>query len=343
MVGENLVVVNKSKESSKRIEAVDDTRRGKRALRHIVAVFGIFVVLGLFTLFWIRLRDQFPLIAPGEYLGELKFHGSANDNLLSKYFYLRRDTKPDKITVAVFRTGWTPITLAVEESGAGDSWLYPLILKGPNTQLRLRGAPVGSSKRYAGVYEDLQGSDRGTWKLSPIQNLEGDPKEIEELRTWLNYKVELRDIEDQIFAAEGLNLSDSMREQQLNQFVTEGQDLKSQTVAREEAIRVQILEMRKQLKAKRLEALQLEQQLALSNEVTPMGRLVRLARDSLERDYRWIESVSRSSGGIRGDDLKAELKRAQDVLRLKEEILAEKEKVFELLANSSRGGSDAQP
>jgi hypothetical protein len=322
-----------SQESAKKAGATPPKGRSstfRRVALQIYAVLGLAALIYLGGLFWLRLRNQFPLISPGIYAGSLDGIFDDTSSPSANQVILYRGDQTEEFSVAVLRSGWNPLRVPIAADERASGWLSPLMLGGIDAELRMRGSPLGNGD-YVGVVDDIRNNRKGTWKLELLARPEAaSERKIEDRRAWLILKSELSSVEDRIDAQEGEASSLTKRVDQLNRFVTEGKDLKAQAAERFIAVEAKLLEERKQLKTKRLEALQLEQQLALARQVTPMGRLVALARDSLERDFRWADSVTRTAAPTVTQD-PLELKNAAEIVAIKEEIFKERERVFELL------------
>src|SRR5690606_28359002 len=118
--------------------------------------------------------------------------------------------------------------------------------------------------------------------------------------------------------------------EELTRFITDAESLRKKAEDRyrnvkqeREQVVAEIDSLQKQTKA-------LERQVELAHRVTQRGTLVSLARESLDRESRWIEAMFRSEVSQGGDDFADALRHGNEVMSLRDGIAREREKIFQL-------------
>lgn len=303
----------------------------QRYLPHLVAFLALCILLGVSGLLWMERANRFPLPPVGAYSGIVSgvWSSGAEDSF---NLYVERNAADPKILVSIIRPGWEPRSVAIKlgEGGADESVL-PITLSGPGGRIRLRGSRVGPSE-YKGIADDLVTGTRGTWNLNLISGRGPTSTEHDddEIKLWLKLKEELIDTEAQIHQNEQRIPEIQGEIDKLTAFISDKDRLKTLADEKFQAVRDEINQAQPGLRALQEQARHLEDRLLLAQRVTPMGRLVSLSRESLEREGRWVDSMYRVGAKESSPELEESVQRGEEILKVKREIAKERAKILEL-------------
>ena len=305
---------------------------------HVAAILGIVVVSLLTFLLWSEFQQRFPALPEGAYYGILEGVFSA-DSKIEKNLYAENIEQEGKLLLTLLEEGWAPqkIDIAGSRISVNDKdWLYPLILSNSRNSIRLIGSRI-SSGEYRGTATNLGSGLKGRWALHKvkvgIQALTEEEKK--ELQLWLLLRNELNEIEHKVSRFEEIVPKQKGEITRLEEFVTEGSELKSRADEKLKLALNELDQARKKLKQEQDEIAELESKVLIAQKVTKKGKLVQLARKSLEREARWVESMLNTSIVNESPKLKEALKRAEEILELKKSIAIEKDRIVQL--HSKRG------
>ena len=278
------------------------------------------------------MQERFPRIESGEYVGHI--NGIFVNNAESKVpFYLKSDAETGLLVVAILKDGWAPqrIVTVGRDSTKTEKLFFPVTVSGVEGSLKFTGVEA-SSEHYSGNVSWVGKKSKGNWSLEPLISspVKDDEQPASNLSRWLNLKRELDDVDGLI-----ANLSSSIPQQEdqidkLSVFVAEGDDLKKRATQKFEQVQLEADQALKILKEKQAQANELQQKIVVSEKVTSVGKLVSLSRESLEREYRWVESVLRSGGDRPSADLQNALVKGEEILKIKRAIAAESGRISSL-------------
>lgn len=299
---------------------------------YLVFVLGLGLLLLVGILFWLQVSERFPLIEKGSYLGLIS--GVFEERKKPIRFYLERRSDHDELFVVVMRPGWTPELVSSVVSGQSkdeSQWVLPVIIGGPEGRLKLVGQANGDGV-YAGTVYNLEDGKRGSWELKRIRNEETTlpVQDDDEVRHWLLLKLELDGVEKQIGSFAELVPKQREEIEKLTAVITEGEGLKTRANEKFDKVRAELNDVRKVLKDKQEEAQKLAQRVEISQRVTGVGKLVSLARESLEREGRWLESMLNATGVETSSEFERAVETGEKILVLKNEIALEKERITRL-------------
>ena len=309
-----------------------------RTWLHIAAVLGIIVVTLLTFLLWSEFKQRFPLIGMGAYYGTLSGVFKKNGGGEAR-FYAEHKQGQGTILLTLLHSDWPPQQINIEANKLSDSdprWLFPVMLPGKENSIRLIGSQI-NSREYRGIATNIGTGKEGRWELHLVKNVSGELSEPEEknLQLWLLLRNELNDIE-KIIAELEKNVPKQKEEiTKLEEFVTEGSELKIRADRKLRDAQEELSGVLKQLKEKQAEIAKLESKVLIAGKVTNRGKLVHLSRKSLEREARWLESMFKTTRINESPKLAEALQRAEEILELKKSIALEKDRIVQL--HSMRG------
>ena len=275
----------------------------------LLAVPVLALCVGL-TLFFTTRSVSFPILAEGLYGGSLTLIGTP-----APYPFAVEQNEGKEVLVTVLLPGWIPSRFAIG-SGYGDT--FEAILQSPEgTQYKLSGT-VTDKGGASGLATNLNGEVAGSWVVTPaIDDRLPESTETSLVHALLvraeraGLREAFREVEQEIAQINGTRVSINQRRGDIETLTRGVEERRGVLLANEGKIRSQIESLS-------LEASTLRSQLELSLNVTPAGKLVTLARQSLERENQWISLVAFSSPFADGslNDLREQFRQTLEVEKL---------------------------
>lgn len=303
----------------------------RRFLPHIVAVLALLSLLIVSTLLWLEIKRRFPVLEPGGYFGVI--HGVLNEQNEPLRFYVERAPQGDDLFFCVLRDGWKPqIVSAVMRSGGSDNgWLLPVTVVGERSKLKFIGTRTGPGA-YRGTVSDLTSDVDGTWTLEAVEDVSASSSssDEEDLRLWLRKRAELADVEANIKEAEARVPQQKADIEKLTEFISERGQVQASADAKFRSAKDELVQTKRELEERQDKLRKLQERIEISQRVSPSGKLSMLARESLERDARWAETILRTSGAETVAGLDVAVERGEKIAALKREIEFEKNSIFRL-------------
>lgn len=308
----------------------DQLRSNSNKGRFILLLLVVIALAALIYVLVAEVAQRFPRLAPGRYIGSVAdvFGNTDGPHTL----YVERSDHSEEVFFALLRPGWLPQfirSIVSEDSKLSRGWTHPLVLFGPEGKLKFTGEVERDGEGYRGKVVNLESGRDGEWKL---RHLEGDstaitPQDGEQIKHWVLLMAELRAVESSIKNLHEVITQQKNEAEKLTRVVTEGEMLKVKAGEKFRSVSAERDKLASALKSKQDQANLMAKQFELSQRVTGMGKLVSLARESLEREVRWIESMLRSASSPMAEDFFRLLERGQKIEALKQEILAEQERI----------------
>ena len=295
-----------------------------------------FVMVGLVAgcliflvgLFWSELGKRFPLVEPGAYVGQVTGIAQDQDRQPLR-FYLEHNQQTGSLFVVPLREGWLPQSFsAIAPPGAGGN-LDPITMQGDGATLRLVGRRIGEGN-YGGSAYGLESSESGVWQITKVTSDGGSSAQLGELRRALGLAAELQAAQRAVTDLEAQLAEQRAQSERLTEYLTEGKTLAADAEQQMRQARDELDQARGELQRQREKAEQLAAQVAVSEKVAGAGRLVALARESIERENRWIDSMLRVGLPEENTELGDALARATAIDQLEQEIATERATVREL-------------
>ncbi len=277
-----------------------------------------FLVLGALSgSFWMRLRDRF-VVSPGvsgTYSGAIEFvDGSQTPVLL--------EVGKSMLFGIVLSPGGVVHERSIARTEA-------LVLDAQGESITLRGRR-NEFDEFVGTAE-TSAKKRGHFTLGRRFDPRALTPEMEhDARSWVLLQAE-RAVWDEkiskIDAIKNVKLEDIER---LKNFVTDKPRLRAGADAKYAQVAEQLQAARDQLIVRKEKAQRLAGSLALAQRVTPFGKLVTLARESNERELRWIESMLRVGDRVGPAGIDDEVRRGIEILNALAGIRREWNRIVEL-------------
>ena len=287
----------------------------------------IIIIIFLLLLFgyWVLPSDkeEFPKLAVGSYLGEIKGVDEEStlsffiESLPSNEFFINiedESSEPQRISL-VFTDGAEvvqPVTININ----GEEW-------------KLIGS--GDEQNFSGKLIELEGKREGTWKLKMLPFNKNDfALNEQEVSEWAKLTNQYETLKQEVSSIKTQVTNQTKEIEKLTDFIVDADRLKARSEKKYRNISQKLDEKNIELKQVESEAQVLENRLALAQKVTDMGRLVLLARQTLERENRWINSALGGEVPYQGEDFQRELENAKKILSVKRAIQEEEEYIAHL-------------
>lgn len=279
-----------------------DTRAGG-GVRAAVLV-SVLILGGVATyLFKIGQDRSFPELAPGGYIGTVS-------GIRPGVLYVDCDTTGRLLRVARI-TEDGPVSEVAEAIPSGEGRIQPIPLNGGV----LTGVRIGEGS-YRGELRDRNGASAGEWQLTRLSQEIVYGEIPQDLKLWLLLRGERAQVQRAIQSAEKRVPLQKSEIERLNSYLADGVQLKERARERLQQAERKVEAAEKALSEKRAQLKSLEDRHSIALRVTPMGKLVNLARESLEREARWARSMNRTPGSGGSAQLLRELARAEKVEEL---------------------------
>ena len=308
------------------------------------------LLLGVVSAYlWLEVKERFPSLPAGDYQGVIQGTEQSQGGDTIKVFV--RSAGADNVLLwMVFAPGWLPQSVSTVPSGVEQEdraqWFFPITLNAPNTTYKLIGSSAGVD-RYAGSLVNMQNKKKGNWELTALHDapIYPTPTRVKELQLWLLLRNELAAVEAQIVQVEKQAPLQRQEIERLTNIITEGTGLKLKADQKFLQVKSELSLAQQKLKTKQEEASKLEGQINISQRITGMGKLVSLARETLEREARWVDSMLKSNPSK--DDLQhleEEFRRAEQIMELKRAVELETERIARFNMGLEQGsGAEFNP
>lgn len=168
--------------------------------------------------------------------------------------------------------------------------LHPVLYSDDNVQLKFIGDAVNG--RFVGSVYDLRSGKVGTWYVVRADIITSDDETaLVSLRT-----IAARVERDRLLA-ENTMIEDKIRQKQIDRarlqtYLTEGDKLKANADRKYKIESAALSEKEKVLKKRLPEIERLRAQISLAQQLSPVGRLAQLSRETMLREKKWfLESL----------------------------------------------------
>lgn len=298
-------------------------KRGHTEKRRYLGIWAIvcFAILGVLSgTFWMRLRDRFFVSneAPGDYSGAIKFVDGSQVPMLLEVG-----------ETAIYAVILAPKGVIHERP---ISKTDPLVLEAQGQTITLRGQQ-NEYNEFVGTAETTAGK-KGRFTISR----RAEPRPIaadaqREAQSWVLLQSERSVWEDKLDKIDTIKKGKLEEIARLKNFVTDKPRLRAGADAKYAEVAAQLQAARDQLNARKEKAQKLAASLVLAQRVTPFGKLVTLARESNERELRWVESMLRVGERVGPAGIEDEVRRGMDILAIEDQIEKERDRIIELGGN----------
>lgn len=307
-----------------------------RLWQQLFILLGIAALVLLCTLLWMNFDRSFPDLAPGSYLGTIDGVVMDGEPVNGLNIYLERARHDDKLFVALFRPDWAPKVIPLTKSEDKTADTGPLYIKGEYNALKLSGALVKDGE-YSGIAINPENRSEGVWHIELVKSspLSFDIQTERKLKALLAAKQQLfaLDTESELLREEVENKQEEI--ESLKELLADGDAIRRHADERFMAANTEFNDLQKKIEAKREILTELERQFKLAERVTKRGKLTFLARESLARENRWIDSMLKAPMNRSSADLQKALTHANEVLKLQKDIALEKQRLNELSGSNN--------
>jgi chromosome segregation ATPase len=217
----------------------------------------------------------------------------------------------------------------------------PLILVGTDIRLRLVGRQV-EEESLEGAFENPISGTRGTWNLRKTEMAEIGSAVEADLQAWTVLANELSATEKQIETAQAKFDAQQGKLEKLSRFIVDEDSLREKANTRYGATSDAISEARAKLAQLRTDLDAAVRNVELSHRISPRGRLALLARESLQRESRWVEIGLNLLAPQAAPDYEQHLERAHRVKRIIDDIAQEQRLIAEYQAGERYKGEAAE-
>ena len=258
----------------------------------------------------------FPMLPSGSYLGSLQLdQGTVGVKRLP--IYVEQSKEKKMIMLTILDSEWES---KIHHFKPGEEKsLLPIKLTSPREEWIL----IGSEKDiFSGDILSKEGQRAGRWQFNPLAEppVAQSPAEVEPVRAFVSAKAQIEALDQRAKVSEMTVAQQKTEFSKLTHFITEGESLKRNANNRYETAKSELDKVKKIAQTKRAEAKALSDKLLLSQRFTEMGKLVSLARESIDRENRWTDSIIKSSIAVNNPDLEAAVQKAERIAALKNEL-----------------------
>lgn len=301
---------------------------------HFLLGSGFAVLIALTVFSWASHGEHFPTIAPGSYAGLIQIPGKEEVP-----FFVERKPGSDDVLFIGLSAGWeAQVTSATVRAASNSEWDLPLTIRGDQATFQLVGSSVSSSSsQYSGRISELGAQTEGSWVL--FKTLESDNIELHnpaqlQLRTLLTH--EYLGLSRQVLSLEEQLTQQKKELEQFTQLSTEAGLAEAKSAEQLKILENEIASIEQKLSKQRKNIEKLKEQIALTQKVSAEGKLLLLAKESLDREARWAASVIKHAPDAKEEGLAEKIQMAKKLLELKRQIAATRNEIFR-----QRFGTDA--
>lgn len=246
------------------------------------------------------------------------------------FITLEGDSK-EKFPLLIHRSSIKPEILTIIGGSLGSFDRFPLSLNGPRALEPLTlgsGRVVLSTDPEDPGLSGMQGEamiesskSRGLWRVTPteVANLAGAPN----LAKWVAAYVKLNQSSEAVNKDQADVASLRAERDRLNRLVVERPDFREAAQSRLGKTSNSLETTKASLLTLRAELIPLERQLQVASRVTANGKLVELARESMDRDSEWILAALQKVSPEISKDFERALEKGRRVTELRDQIKAE--------------------
>ena len=268
-------------------------------------------------------KEEFPKLTVGSYLGEIK---GVNEESLLPFFV--ESLPSNELFINVIEKESEPQRIPVIFNDKNDA-VQPIVININGVEWKLVGS--GKENKFSGKLFEVGGKQQGDWELKMIPLSERNfAKDDREMTEWTKLANQYELLKGEISSIRTQVANQTKEIEKLTDFIVDADRLKARSEKKFRSISQKLDEKNLELKQVESEAQVLENRLALAQKVTDMGRLVLLARQTLERENRWINSALSGEVPFQGEDFQRELENAKKIISIKRAIQEEEEYIVHL-------------
>lgn len=246
------------------------------------AIASFIALVFLSGLLWLEMNQHFPRLPEGYYVGELRGANTVSEG--DKLSWAIWSEKGRYFTI-LLNSGFQAIDVDPLSRSNGEH--FPLRVPLQNDTLYMVGRELQEGD-YRGTYSELESQDAGRWTLRRISAEPGalSPEKQEEALLWLHFRKEYEDHRGARLEVKEQEAALSARHDQLNELLSDLENLKEQGSQNLIEIKQELQNTRKMIQQEELTLRKLFEHFALTRKVSKMGELLQLARDIREKEFQ---------------------------------------------------------
>lgn len=313
--------------------SAEDTSYGMSIWGATKLILGLALLGGVIAAWFLYSRAEhvFPRLEDGAYRGLIE--GISTEPAV---FYLEKRSTSDSFVAWVLREGWEPAVMSAFTRPAEGK--DALKMSGPDGDFMLFGVENGPG-RFEGTIKDVNGKKSGSWKFTRMPD--DSPPPDPSLRLWLLFNADLRGVEKRLAELESRIPEQKKEIVKLTTFIEAKEGLKANADKKFEEEKGKAEKLRQELAQRESSVDALQKKVDLAYRVTDMGKLVSLARESIEKDRSWVKSQLKGSGEVETPELNESYDKAKRIVTLRRQIAEENDKIYSFLHPNepARGGA----
>lgn len=318
---------------------------------HIASGIAVVCLLVLIILFRPR-SESFPALPTGGFVGTISGVPDANGESQTKTLYVERISGASALLVVVFADGWKPQVIPLSwqsvGSGGGESaYLDPVSIEHDKIRLTLSGRASGGN--FTGEVLSTSG-EQGEWTLRPVSAAELKDPSVKldpqmNLKGWLRLKRFHDDQKRKVELLRAEHEQHAGKLEKLEAFINNEAVLKERSRSRRDQLAIELSRVTEERKKNTQELKDAIAELGVLHRITKRGQTVELARRIAKRENKWyalnwsaeedssnVEEVLAERESVDLAKLNASVKKAEEVLKLRNAISQERTKIMELEA-----------
>ncbi|NMC63301.1 MAG: hypothetical protein GYA55_09050 [SAR324 cluster bacterium] len=305
-----------------------DPNKSRRKNRHPLLI-SLLICVGviLISIFSFK-KSNFPILQIGFYTGKIE---SLNGNSIP--LFAMRDKAGRKMLIWPLEKGWKASIVPVDvPAGSEEKSIDAISIKRQGEEFLLSGNE-SSKGRYEGAVGSSSKKAVGHWTLHLLDsNLIRTYENTETSDiNWLALKTELDEIEAKLALSEKRIPEQQKEIEKLMSYIDEKESLKANAEKKYNDEKMRAEKLKEALVQKQSEMERLEQKVRLAYKVTEMGKLVSLARESLEKDKAWIQIMLGHNVETETPEFQEAYNKAKRIVTLKRQLAEEQERIYALL------------
>ena len=338
---------------------------------HIASGIAVLCLLVLVVLFRPR-SESFPALPTGGFVGTISGVPDPSGEPQTKTLYVERISGASALLVVVFADGWKPQVIPLSwqsvGSGGGESaYLDPVSIEHDKIRLTLSGRESGGN--FTGEVVSTSG-EQGEWTLRPVSAAELKDPSVKldpqmNLKGWLRLKRFHDDQKRKVELLRAEHDQHAGKLEKLEAFINNEAVLKERSRSRRDQLAIELSRVTEERKKNTQELKDAIAELGVLHRITKRGQTVELARRIAKRENKWyalnwsaeedssnVEEVLAERESVDLAKLNASVKKAEEVLKLRNGISQERTKIMELeaelegrerLREAPAGSGEARP
>lgn len=200
-----------------------------------------------------------------------------------------------------------------------------------NNEYEVRGVRLTNTAYSVEIYDSGTFIERIKLEASSIAIPLLSADELSEIKLRLAKQLEFEQFKRLINQTEEIEKEEKEEIDKLTGLLTDGGLLRESSARRLERERALLTQIEREYNDAQSELKKMNRQVELAYRVTGMGKLVSLARESLERERRWIGSLLKVNVPEVPEEIIKKSDEAIQILEMKKHIESENSRIYELL------------